>query len=126
MKKTLSWTAVVLTGLFGILVSFLVFGAYWGLHKWDSLDINEIIFQLQAPLEGTDSGIIHDYLLRGLLPVLVLAAVYIAVQIFMTRKNKERARRGFTIGCLVLSLLGCIWLYQAVWQGLGIGEWIAA
>ena len=126
MKKILSWTAVVLTGLFGILVSFLVFGAYWGLHKWDSLDINEIIFQLQAPLEGTDSGIIRDYLLRGLLPVLVLAAVYIAVQIFMTRKNKERARRGFTIGCLVLSLLGCIWLYQAVWQGLGIGEWIAA
>ena len=126
MKKILSWAALILTGLFGILVSLLVFGAYWGLHKWDSLDINEIIFQLQAPLEGTDSGIIRDYLLRGLLPVLVLAAVYIAVQIFMTRKNKERARRGFTIGCLVLSLLGCIWLYQAVWQGLGIGEWIAA
>ena len=126
MKKILSWTAVVLTGLFGILVSLLVFGSYWGLQKWDSLDINEIIFQLQAPLEGTDSGIIHDYLLRGLLPVLVLAVIYIAVQIFMTRKNKERARRGFTIGCLVLSLLGCIWLYQAVWQGLGIGEWIAA
>ena len=126
MKKILSWTAVVLTGLFGILVSLLVFGSYWGLHKWDSLDINEIIFELQAPLEGTDSGIIHDYLLRGLLPVLVLAVIYIAVQILLTRKNKERARRGFTIGCLVLSLLGCIWLYQAVWQGLGIGEWIAA
>ena len=126
MKKTLSWTAVVLTGLFGILVSLLVFGSYWGLQKWDSLDINEIIFQLQAPLEGTDSGIIHDYLLRGLLPVLVLAVIYIAVQILLTRKNKERARRGFTIGCLVLSLLGCIWLYRAVWQGLGIGEWIAA
>ena len=126
MKKILSWTAVVLTGLFGILVSLLVFGSYWGLQKWDSLDINEIIFQLQAPLEGTDSGIIHDYLLRGLLPVLVLAVIYIAVQILLTRKNKERARRGFTIGCLVLSLLGCIWLYRAVWQGLGIGEWIAA
>ena len=60
MKKILSWTAVVLTGLFGILVSLLVFGSYWGLQKWDSLDINEIIFQLQAPLEGTDSGIIRD------------------------------------------------------------------
>lgn len=126
MKKILTWAAVVLTGLFGILVSLLVFGSYWGLHKWDSLDINEIIFQLQAPLEGTDSGIIRDYLLRGLLPVLVLAGIYIAAQIFLSRKKMDRVRRGFTLGCLALSLLGCIWLYRAVWQGLGIGEWIAA
>lgn len=126
MKKLITFAAVILTGLFGILVSFLVFGSYWGLHKWDSLDINEIIFQLQAPLEGTDSGIIHDYLLRGLLPVLVLAGLYIGAQVLLTLKKKDRIRRWVTAGCLAASLAGCIWLYHAVWQGLGIGEWIAA
>ena len=53
MKKFFLALLYLLTGLIVLLVSFIGFSVRWGFTTWGDLDIDEIIFQLQAPLEGT-------------------------------------------------------------------------
>ena len=53
-KKKYIWQSVFcfVTGIVLFVVSFIGFSARWGLTTWGDLDIDEIIFQLQAPLIG--------------------------------------------------------------------------
>lgn len=58
MKKFLRALFYTLTGILVLLVSFVGFSALWGLTTWGDLDVNEVIFQLSTPLEGTGNGMI--------------------------------------------------------------------
>ena len=78
MKKKGVWQGLaVLTGFLLFLVSFIGFGALWGLTTWGEIDIDEIIFQLQMPLEGTGNGMLLDYAVKGILPVFFIVGAYI-------------------------------------------------
>lgn len=120
------WIPRILTGLFMVIVSMIGFGAFWGITKWGELDLTEIIFQLQAPLQGTESGILHDYFLKGVLPPVLLLLIYIVVHVRLAKNGRDRTGRHFTTACLVFSLLGLLWTGIFIWQRLHIGEWIAA
>ena len=126
IKQILKYTGLVLTGVLLFLTAVIGFGSRWGLTKWGKIDIDEIIFQLQSPLEGTESGILNDYLLRGLLPAVLLLIIYIIVQILLGKKKKARARLWFTVLCAIASLTGCIAVSTYIWRELRIGEWLLA
>lgn len=126
MKKFLKWTGITLTGLFLLLGSLVGFGAVWGLTKWGDIDIDEIIFQLQSPLQGTESGMLTDYFLKGLLPAVLLTALYIAAQILLNRKKTGPFLFRFTVGCFALTLAGCLGVGCYIWGRLKVGDWLAA
>lgn len=90
MEKILERFFSIIIFLLLLFTSFVGFGALWGLTTWGDLDIDEIIFQLQAPLQGTGNGMIMDYVIKGLLPVLLVLAVYI-VCLLRIRNRKARS-----------------------------------
>lgn len=65
----------VFTILLLVLAVFLGLTSRWAYKTWPKLNIEETIYHLTAPIEGTGGGIIEGFLLTCLLPSLVLLAV---------------------------------------------------
>ena len=122
MKKIVSIVFFILTGILLFLVALIGFAARWTLTTWGDLDIDEIIFQLQTPLEGTGNGMIADYIIKGFIPAVVLLAIYILVMVLV--KNK-RFRFGAAILCLVITIAAGAGIKRYIWNGLNVDEWLA-
>jgi len=57
-KKIWAGFFYVITGIAVFFVALVGFSARWAFTNWGDLDIDEIIFQLKTPLEGTGNGMI--------------------------------------------------------------------
>ena len=62
--KPFAGIAVVLMAVSAV----LVFSEIWAFTTWAGLKMDEIIFHLNAPLEGTGGGMLEKYVTRCLLP----------------------------------------------------------
>jgi len=123
MKKKGVWQGLaVLTGFLLFLVSFIGFGVLWGLTTWGEIDIDEIIFQLQMPLEGTGNGMLLDYAVKGILPVFFVVGAYILLAV---RSRNSRYRMRVVAGCLAAVLLSVVLIRRYVWERLHVEEWFA-
>ena len=106
-NRIIAGITVLLTGISAL----LVFSEIWAFTTWAGLKMDEILFHLRAPLEGTGGGMLAKYATRCILPA-VLIMVSVFIMIVHTRNiSKTRTtfvRRSF-IGAgiaLVLSLIG--------------------
>ena len=123
MKKKGVWQGLaVLTGFLLFLVSFIGFGALWGLTTWGEIDIDEIIFQLQMPLEGTGNGMLLDYAVKGILPVFFIVGAYI---LLAASSRTARYLMWVLAGCLAAVLLSAVLIRRYVWERLHVEEWFA-
>lgn len=121
MEKILDRISAVIIGLLLFLTSFIGFGALWGLTTWGDLDVDEIIFQLQAPLEGTGNGMILDYMIKGLLPAVIVVLIYI---ICIVKIGKQKSRRLFMGGTILLTVLSLFCIRNYIWKHLNVEEWL--
>jgi len=120
-KKKRRTAVYVLTGVLLSAASLFGFVALWGLTTWGDLDLDEIIFQLQAPLQGTGNGMILDCILKGVLPAVLLSLAYI---ILMWRVKYSRIRTAIAICAAVLSFAGIALLGGHIWNRLHVAEWL--
>ena len=68
--------AVLLTGISAL----LFFSEFWAFTTWAGLKMDEILFHLRAPLEGTGGGMLVKYATRCVLPaVLILLSVFLMI-----------------------------------------------
>lgn len=91
MKKVFSIIGRILlfaAAAFGLL---LLFSVRWALRTWPDLKMEEIVFELQAPLEGTGNGMIGMYLARAALPAAVCFIALIVLYLLIARKKKGAA-----------------------------------
>ena len=78
---------IMLTAVFAFIASLLLFSAWWMFRTWKNLTMDELVFHLTGPLEGTNSDIIIEYLLQCILPsLLILALTIIGIVIFRKKK----------------------------------------
>lgn len=122
MKKFFLALLYLLTGLIVLLVSFIGFSVRWGFTTWGDLDIDEIIFQLQAPLEGTGNGMIEDYVVKGILPTVIVFAVFLFV---LVRMKGLKQKLIFTAVCLAAAAAAAVVIKNAVWERLNVDTWMA-
>ena len=122
MQKFLRALFYTLTGILVLLVSFVGFSALWGLTTWGDLDVNEVIFQLSTPLEGTGNGMIGQYILKGILPTLLVFAAFLVI---MKMLGSARKRMVFACLCLAASIVAGIAVKQYIWRRLNVNEWLA-
>ena len=80
----------------------LVFLARWVFSTWAGLRMDELIFQLKAPIEGTGDGIVMKGVLSSLLPALGLTALFFAVVFFLREKRGILLRCGAALGVLLI------------------------
>lgn len=121
MKRFLSGLLYCLTGILVFLVALVGFSSLWAVTSFGDIDMDEILFHLQQPLQGAGNGVIGDYLLKGLFPAVLVLAVYI-ILILVLKKGKQRL---ICSGAYFLaSVLSAFFVKDMLWNRLDLGNWI--
>lgn len=129
-KQVLKWCGklscgiVVAVSLIITLLGIVLYNASrWVMETWGLLSIDEIIFHLKVPLEGTNEEVIVDFLNRCI-PSAVLVVLTIGVLLVVSRKNKK-----MWIPIISASILAsALSAYNGgvyVWNKLGVTEYMA-
>ena len=75
-------------GDFGNVSCFNLRSVIWVLKTWNNLSMEEIVYHLKMPLEGTNDDIIWDYIFYCAAAA-VLAAVILTCLLILMRKKKR-------------------------------------
>ncbi len=89
-------TKVIRFLLYFVITFFVIAGraAQWVLNEWGDLTLDEVIFTMTQPLNGTDSGIIRSFFLYAVLPGVVILAVLIFVEhMFLMKKQPPKGKK---------------------------------
>lgn len=78
---------VILTVILSLLAPLAFFSVQWIFRTWSHLSMDELIFHLQSPLEGTNTDMVKEYLIECLAPALVIFVVVILFMIFFRKKR---------------------------------------
>ena len=83
----------------------------WLFKTWEALSPDEILFHLQAPLAGTNSNMIYDYL-RTYGAVEAISLIIVFATLFVLRKRKDLFHSAMRLFLIVaVGMLG-----SAVWD----------
>ena len=108
----------------GILLAFCAFfSAAWYIKTFGKVGFSSILFTLFSNMKGTASGIVFNYLLKGLLPSVLCAAItsvivfYRGKKIRLTFKNPEKDKKvqiypfaSWVKAAVSVVLCVCLWI----------------
>ncbi len=77
----------------------------WTLRQWGGLSMDEIVYELNAPLEGTGNGMIESFLLQCLLPALIALVTAVILIIRFFRRGGFMKTAGITAACFAAVLV---------------------
>ena len=122
-KKHPVWGHVINVLLFFVtfFTSLLAFSARWAFTNWSQLTMDEILFELKAPIAGTGNGMIADYVKRAVVPAAFLAILF-AMLLLCGRKflSKKIIHRIFGLGSLALLVVTLLYCEENV----KLSKWI--
>lgn len=78
---------IFLTSILSFLAPLVFFSVQWIFRTWSHLSMDELIFHLQSPLEGTNTDMVKEYLIECLAPALLIFVVVILFMIFFRKKR---------------------------------------
>ena len=109
---------VVLIGAFSILLCRSI---VWMFDTWPNLSMDELMFQIRAPLNGTNRGMIRDYI-SFCVPAVAAALVILTVILIVVRKRKKVYHILIALDLAVSVLLVAGGVY-VMWERLDIGNY---
>nr|WP_307998296.1 GBS Bsp-like repeat-containing protein [uncultured Merdimonas sp.] len=100
---------IVLTVMFALIAPLLLFSMWWMFRTWDNLSMDELMFHLNSPLEGTNTDMVREYIAECLLPaILILLVVVLLLVVF-------RKKRWFYLMDAILLVLGIVVSFGTVY-----------
>lgn len=129
MKKKLPIIMEILKGLgtfFAVLLStvgtLLCFSIVWMFDTWSNLTMDEMMYHLKAPLEGTNEGMIQEYLNTCAVPAIL---VFILVTIILLSLREKKRLYNIMIGVgIVLPVLISMGYIKYTWDTLDVGNYV--
>lgn len=115
---TLEAVLVIALGVFSILLSNSI---AWMFDTWNHLTMDELVYQLNSPIEGTSEEIIREYV-NYCIPVTILALVFIIIFIIVFHKRKKIYHIGMA-GILAGSVLLAGYFLNMTWVRLDIANY---
>lgn len=94
------WTSLF-SGLIGLIGVFLMFVVKWLFDTWPRLQMDELVYQITAPLEGTGTGMIEKFIRAAAYPTLGFFFLIIIMLILLANAGKKVRRIGKSILCIV-------------------------
>lgn len=85
-KKLLDVISIVLTTILVFLASYIPLTYSWSKNTWSDLTINEILYHLAMPMEGTGTGMIQGHIIKCLIPAIIIAAAFVCAVMFFRTK----------------------------------------
>ena len=87
---------IVIAAVLFFVLALLVTTMVWCMGYWHDITVDEILFHLNAPIEGTAENVMTAFYLKALLPA-VIAVVVFAVGLVLLRK-RGKPSKVFKIG----------------------------
>ncbi len=63
------------------------FTVRWGARTWSNLQLQELIYTLMSPLEGTNSDMVRDHIISCVVPAAIIAAAAAVLLIILYRRK---------------------------------------
>lgn len=121
VKKFFCVIGFILFTLLIAVASTICLSIQWMFDTWNNLTIDELVFHLKAPLEGTNEGMIREYLSVCIVPSILLILMFFIL--FITSK---KGKRFFVVmGFVVVGSLGIVSInVHNAWNQLGVGNYV--
>lgn len=122
VKKVLFVIGTVLTVLLSTITVLLCSSIRWMFKTWKHLSMEELIYQLNAPIEGTSTSTLKDYAVSCIpITVLVLLMVIILLVYFRKKKKMYYITEGAAAALSVVLLIGFV---SMTWNRLEVGAYL--
>lgn len=106
--NTVKVVDIMLTVIFALIAPLLFFSARWMFQTWNHLTMDELVFHLNSPLEGTNTDMIKEYLLKCLLPSVVIFLIVIILLIIVRKKKVFYVTEGFLLVGMITLAFGTV------------------
>ena len=122
-KKGLKIIGIVCSFIIVTLVVLICFSIKWMFDTWINLSMDELIYHLTAPLEGTNKEMIWQYVRACVVPT-VLIMTGITVLVLFERKREKPCWRVIAV-VVVISILAQTCSVYGAWKKLDISGYMA-
>ncbi len=90
-KKNYGLTSTIVVTILTTLSALLFFSVKWLFHTWPNLKMDELIYQLTAPVEGTGTDMYWQFFCQAGIPTIICLIIVIGIMIFIAyASNKVR------------------------------------
>lgn len=90
-KKNYGLTSTIVVTILTTLSALLFFSVKWLFHTWPNLKMDELIYQLTAPVEGTGTDMYWQFFYQAGIPTIICLIIVIGIMIFIAyASNKVR------------------------------------
>lgn len=123
VRKTLTMLGTTLTVLLMVLATIIYFSIQWMFDTWSNLTMDELVYHLTAPLEGTNEAMISEYMSMCIAPAVLV--LILAVILFITWHRKKMYFVLMGVG-MAASLAVSVTVVHGAWNKLDAGSYIEA
>ena len=117
-KKTAALIGTIVLSMAAWILAFL---AIWAFRTWRGLRMDEMMFQLRAPLEGTGDGIILRGVLQSVLPALLLTALTVLLYLGSAKRNRGKT----VLFCSAVTSVAAVAVtLSTAWTRLDLGNYL--
>jgi len=121
LLKILYWVGEILTVFIAGLSVLLALSVRWMFATWTNLSMDELVYHLTAPLDGTNTDMIWDYVRVCAVPTILVVFFLILILIAWRKKEKVHLFRGIIN---LVALVGIIVMLGYTWTELGVGDYL--
>ena len=121
LLKILYWVGEILTVFIAGLSVLLALSVRWMFATWTNLSMDELVYHLIAPLDGTNTDMIWDYVRVCAVPTILVIFFLILILIAWRKKEKVHLFRGIIN---LVALVGIIVMLGYTWTELGVGDYL--
>lgn len=119
--KTAAVLDIFLTAVFAFIAPLLLFSAWWMFRTWKNLTMDELVFHLTGPLEGTNTDLIREYVLQCVLPTIIIFVAVIILLVIFRKKKYFYLFDGVLLTGLILISFGT---FYATGNKLNLSEYL--
>ena len=83
MKEIFNIIGKIITIIIVGLMVLLTFSIHWILKTWANLSMEELVYHLQVPLEGTNESMVTEYIKVCLIPAIIALLLVITGMFFL-------------------------------------------
>lgn len=123
MKRILIILGTILAVVMVVFATVLCFSIRWMFNTWSNLSMDELVYHMTAPLDGTNESMIMEYLDVCVVPAVLML---ILVIILFVALRKRRGYYMLMVVGIVLSLSISVLSVHAAWDKLDAGNYVKA
>lgn len=121
VKKILLIIGAVLGALLSTIGTLLYFSIKWMFKTWTNLTMDELVYHMTAPLEGTNDGMIQEYLDICAVPAILM--LLLVVILFIAWRTKKRWYVVMGASIIVPIIVSGVSVHGA-WNELDVGSFV--